>query len=63
LLNFKEKTEATANRYTALETNSHVFQNDDGMENIYEKTLGTINKDQEDKMKHIAQNHSITSAT
>jgi hypothetical protein len=33
------------------------------MDTIYEKTICTINKDQEEKMKHIAQNYSITSAS
>ena len=33
------------------------------METIYEGTISTINKDQEEKVKHIAQNYSITSAS
>jgi hypothetical protein len=33
------------------------------METIHEKTICTINKDQGEKMKYIAQNYSITSAS
>ena len=40
-----------------------MLRNEEGMETIYEKTIPTINKDQEEKMKHIAQNYSITSAS
>jgi len=38
-----------------------LLQDEGGMETIYENTISTINKDQEEKMKHIEQNYSITS--
>ena len=40
-----------------------MLRNEDGMETIYEKAMYTINKDQEEKMRHIAQNYSFTSAS
>jgi len=40
-----------------------LLQDDDGMETIYENTISTINNDQEEKMKHIEQNYSITSTS
>jgi hypothetical protein len=49
LLNFRGQAVVTANHYTALQTDSHLLQNEDGMETIYEKTIYTINKDQEEK--------------
>ena len=61
LLNFRGQAIVTANRFTALEDDSHLLRDEDGMETIYENTISTINKDQEEKMKHIAQNYSITS--
>jgi len=63
LLNFRGQAVETANRYAALEADSHLLRNEDGMETIYEKTICTINKDQEEKVKHIAQNYSISSAS
>jgi hypothetical protein len=63
LQNFRGQAVVTANSYAALETDSHWLRNEDGMETIYKKTLCTINKDQEEKMKHIVQNYSITSAS
>jgi len=40
-----------------------LLQDEDGIEPIYENTISTINKDQEEKMKHIEQNYSITSTS
>jgi hypothetical protein len=40
-----------------------LLRNEDGMVTIYEKTICTLNKDQEVKTKHIAQNYSTTSAS
>jgi len=63
LLNFRGQAVVTANSYAALEADSHLLQNEDEMVPIYEKTIGTLNVDQEEKIKHIAQNYSITSAS
>ena len=63
LLNFRGQAVETANRYAVLEADSHLLRNEDGMETIHEKTICTINKDQEEKVKHIAQNYSISSAS
>ena len=41
----------------------YLLRNEDEMVTIYEKTTGTFNEDQEEKIKHIAQNYSITSAS
>ena len=53
LLNFRGQAVVTANRYAALETDDHLLRNEDGMETIYEKTIYTINKNQEEKMRHL----------
>jgi len=63
LLNFKGQTVETANRYAALEADSHLLRKEDGKVTIYEETICTINKDQEEIIKHIAQNYSTTSAS
>ena len=63
LLNFRGQAIVTANHFTALEDDSHLLLDEDGMETIYQNTISTINKDQEEKMKHIAQNYSITSTS
>jgi hypothetical protein len=50
LLNFRGQAVETANRYTALEANSHLLRNEDGMVTIYGKTICILNKDQEEKL-------------
>jgi hypothetical protein len=63
VLYFRGQAIATANHFAALEDDSHLLRDEDGMETIYENTISTINKDQEEKMKHIAQNYSSTSTS
>jgi hypothetical protein len=62
LLNFRGQAVERANRFTAPEANRHLLRNEDGLAVMYEETICTLNKDLE-KMKHIAQNYSITSAS
>ena len=52
---------ATANRYTILETDSHMSQYDDKIVNPHKKTLTAVSNDQKKGMKHIARNHPTTS--
>ena len=59
----KERAVVTTYRYAALETDSHLLRNEDGMGTIYEKTICTRNKNQEGKMKQTMQNYSVTSAS
>ena len=61
VLNLKGQAVVTANRYAALETDSRLLRNEDGLETMYEETIGTIQKDQTEIMKSTAQNYTITS--
>jgi hypothetical protein len=63
LLNFRGQAIVTTKHFAALEDYSHLFRDEDGMETIYKNTISTINKDQEEKMKHIVQNYSSTSTS
>jgi len=63
LLNFRGQAIVTANHYATLEADSHLLQNEDGLETIHEKPICTIRKNQAEEMKHIVQNYSITSAS
>jgi hypothetical protein len=49
LLNFRGQAIVTANRFAALENDSHLLRDEDRMETIYENTISTINKDQEER--------------
>jgi len=53
----------TANCYAALVTDSCLLRNEDGLETVYEETIGTIQKDQPEIMKSTAQNYTITSTS
>ena len=45
----------TANCYAALETDSCLLRNEDGLETVYEETIGTIQKDQTEILRRTTQ--------
>jgi hypothetical protein len=49
ILNFRGQAVEIANRFTALEVNSHLLRNEDRLAVIYEETICTLNKDQQKK--------------
>ena len=61
VLSLKGQAVVTANRYAALEADSRLLRNEDGLETIYEETICTRQKDQAEIMKRTAQNYIITS--
>jgi len=63
VLSLKGQAVVTANRYAALEADSHLLRKDDGLETIYEETICTVQKDQAEIMKRAAQNYTITSTS
>jgi hypothetical protein len=54
-LKSKEQTVVTANRYTALETDSNMPRNENGMKTVYENIPRAINNEQKEKIKYTGQ--------
>jgi hypothetical protein len=56
VINSKEQAVVTASRYKALETDSHILQNENRMKTVYGKKTRVINSDQKEKINYTGQN-------